>query len=835
MDENLTEEVNNELFHLKSEYIQTFSRENNWPRFPLIETWLHENRKQNTLEAHHEEVFNLAQKLLRIFASYVDEPENYDFSRLISSVDYSFRAHIHQKRASGEPYVIHPLSVAIILTELEVDEDTLVAACLHDTVEDTDVTLQNLTDEYGPTVAALVDGVTKLEKITYNSREDLQAENFRKMFLAMAEDIRVVLIKLADRLHNMRTMIYMPVRKQQRISRETIDIYAPLAGRLGVYKWKWELEDLCFRYLDLSSYQELVGAISQKRSERERYLQEIMENLYAYISKAGLNADIAGRPKHLYSIYRKMKTKHKHLNEIYDLFACRVIVDSVTDCYAVLGIVHDLYRPMSGRFKDYIAMPKANGYQSLHTTVVGPNGFPFEVQIRTKEMHEMAEYGVAAHWKYKAKQSNNKISKTENKSAEKLQWLRQLLDWQKDFKNSTQYMEELREGLIEEEVYVFTPRGDVIALPQGSNPIDFAYAIHSGVGNRMYGARVNDQMVPIDYELQNGDIVEILTADRVAGPSRDWLDIVKSNGARNKINHWFKQERKAEAVLRGHDLIETEIRKSGFVALQLLRPAFLEPLLSRYGFSNIEDLYAAVGQNTKNGVTAKKVVPKLRDEYIKSLSEEERQELGYRIGDRGQVIYSPVNPVLQQAKENAQKGIDSRVQSASENKPNKFGIIVEGIDNCLMSLAKCCNPVPGDDIVGYITRGNGVTVHRKDCKNMIKSLAIRDNTYAEEITARDKEEASRLIRVFWDKSVEKGVYQVPIVITARDRPALLLDISNAISDEKVDVVSGQMNSIKDITASLHLTLEVKSQDQYDRAIGRIKAIRDIIDVRRNDL
>lgn len=826
---------------LKSEFKEAiakvpFSYGPEWPYFPSLEVLLSKNNDQEKTEYQRQldEVIGIAKSLLRTYASYIKEPKNYDFSRLIYAVEFAFKAHLKQKRASGDPYVIHPLEVAMNLTELEVDEDTLIAACLHDTVEDTEVTLQDITEIFGKTVSDLVDGVTKLEKFTYSSKEDLQAENFRKMFLAMAQDIRVVLIKLADRMHNMRTMEYMPARKQERISRETMDIYAPLAGRLGIYRWKMELEDLSFKYLDPTAYFELAGAIKQKQSERNNYLQVVIEDILKKLSAAGINCSIDGRTKHLYSIYRKMKTKNKHLNEIYDLFACRVIVNTVTDCYSVFGIVHDMFRPMPGRFKDYIATPKANGYQSLHTTVVGPNGFPFEIQIRTEEMHELAEYGVAAHWRYKANQGGAKLSKKSSKEDEKLNWLRQLLDWQKDMKSSTDYMEELREGLIEEEVYVFTPNGDVVALPQGSCPIDFAYSIHSGVGNHMYGARVNDQMTPIDYTLQNGDIVEILTSERIKGPSLDWLKIVKSNTARNKINYWFKQERKAESIERGRDEVEKEIRKNGFVSLQLLRTEYLDPLLRRYGFNNSDDMYAAIGQNSKNGVSAKKIVPKLRDEYIKNLSEEKRQELGYRIGENGQVIYSPVDPILQKAKDNADKGIGDRV-AVESSKPNKYGIIVEGIDNVLMSLANCCNPVPGDDIVGYITRGKGVTVHRIDCNNMKNIVAIKRNNFAGETDKKMLEEAGRLIKVYWDKAASKGVFQVPILIKARDRSSLLVDVSNAISDEKVSIISGQMNSVKDMTANLHLILEVTSQEQYDRLIGRIKAIRDVVDVRRDDL
>ncbi len=798
-----------------------------WPRFPIIEQGLDPATPYEEINTDElQEVLDLARTLMQAFASYIPDPHDYDYSRLISAIEFAFRAHISQKRSTGEPYIIHPLTVAIILCDLEVDEDTLVAAMLHDTVEDTGVTLQDISELYGDDIVMLVDGVTKLEKMTYTSKEELQAENFRKMFLAMAKDIRVVLIKLADRLHNMRTLGHLPAAKQERISRETLDIYAPLAGRLGVYRWKWELEDLCLRYLDSKAFYELVGAISQRRSEREQYLEEVMLRLGEAIERIGIHAEIEGRPKHFYSIYRKMKSKDRKLNEIYDLFACRVIVDTVTDCYAVLGIVHDMYRPMPGRFKDYIAMPKSNGYQSLHTTVIGPKGFPFEVQIRTKDMHRVAEFGVAAHWRYKADQAGKKISKRRKEDTEaRMKWLRQLLDWQKDMHNSGEFMESLRNGLIDDEVFVFTPKGDVVSLPAGAVPIDMAYAIHSAVGNHMFGAKVNGRIVPLSYELQNGDIVEILTSEKVHGPSRDWLNLVKSSTAKNKINHWFKKQMKGEAISRGRDLVEREIRKDGFVSLQLLRPEFLQPILKRYSLKTADDLFAVIGHGS-SGITAAKIVPKLRDEYIKTLSEEERTRLGYRIGDNGQVLYNPVNPVLAEARKNAEKGIDKPATAATKRAQNEFGIIVEGVDNCLLSLARCCNPVPGDPIIGFVTRGRGVTVHRRDCPN------IRHILYASLDSEDDSDNASRLIDVHWDDDGSEGIYWVPIIITARDRNHLLGDISNAIAEERVSIISGQINAVKDVTATLQMTIEVHSQNQFDRVMGRIKAIKDVSDVRR---
>ena len=511
------------------------------------------------------------QYLELIQSAYINLIEEYreyagkdaDLSTIEKAYIFAARAHGNQKRLTGEPYLIHPLTVAQILTGIEADETTICAALLHDTVEDTGRSLQDIAENFGSEIAKLVDGVTKLGKMSYESKEDLQAENFRKLFLAMAEDIRVVLIKLADRLHNMRTLKSQRDYKQERISRETLDIYAPLADRLGVYMWKWELEDLCLLYLDRDAYYELVGAITQKRAERERYLDEIIKHLKKLIGEMNIKCEIDGRPKHFYSIYRKMKTKGKNLDQIYDLFACRVIVDTVADCYSVLGLVHKTYTPIPGRFKDYIAMPKPNMYQSLHTTVVGPKGYPFEVQIRTFAMHRTAEYGIAAHWKYKAGITEEAASLEADNN---MPWLKNLVEWQKDYSNK-EYMDSLKSGLIVEEVFVITPRGDVISLPQGSIPIDLAYAIHSGVGNHMYGAKVNGKIVPLTYELQNGDIVEILTSDKIQGPSRDWLNIVKSSTARNKITHWFKKELRDENIQRGKQRLEKELKKIGFSPL----------------------------------------------------------------------------------------------------------------------------------------------------------------------------------------------------------------------------------------------------------------------------
>lgn len=792
---------------------------------------LQADAKQSELEGfdHLTEIFygeyylliqNAYIKLIESYQAYAGK--DVDLSRIERTYIFAAQAHANQKRLTGEPYIIHPLSVAEILTGLEVDEATICAALLHDTVEDTGWSLADITEKFGSEIALLVDGVTKLGKMTYSSKEELQAENFRKLFLAMAQDIRVVLIKLADRLHNMRTLKSQRGEKQERISQETLDIYAPLADRLGVYKWKWELEDLCLLYLDRDAYYELVGAITQKRAERERYLDEVIEHLAKLIGEMNIKCEIDGRPKHFYSIYRKMRNKGKHLDQIYDLFACRVIVDTVADCYSVLGLVHKTYTPIPGRFKDYIAMPKPNMYQSLHTTVLGPKGYPFEVQIRTFAMHRTAEYGIAAHWKYKAGITDKEASLEADND---LPWLKNLVEWQKDFRDSKEYMDSLKTGLVIDEVFVITPRGDVIGLPSGSIPIDLAYTIHSGVGNHMYGAKVNGKIVPLTYELQNGDIVEILTSDKIHGPSRDWLNIVKSSTARNKITHWFKQELRTENIARGKSALDKEVKKIGFSPLQLSKSEYADAILKRYSFKSMEDLYAAIGDGT-SGLTAAKIAPRLRDSYLRSLSAPELEELGYYINRYGNLIY---NPIAVQLKEEADSGNFQIPPEAVKKKraQNELGIEVKDIDNCKVNLSRCCSPVPGDNIIGYITRGRGVTVHRQDCSN-IRSILEKSSA-----NANEAERASRLIEVNWNIAERKTIYPVALKIMAHDRRHLFGDISNALADEKINIVSGSMNSVKDVTAVLALTIEISSQEQYNRIIGRLKAIPDVIDVKRD--
>ncbi len=762
-----------------------------------------------TKEQAHQRFLN---QIIRRYSGYSDDQAG---EKILQAYAFAAESHKDQRRATGEPFIIHPLAVTAILLDLEVDEDTLVAALLHDTVEDTGKTVEEIEERFGEVVATLVDGVTKLSRISYTSKKELQAENFRKMFLAMAKDIRVVLIKLADRLHNMRTLRNVSKEKQYEKARETLDIYAPLAHRLGIYKIKWELEDLCLRYIDGDAYYELVGAIAQKRSERERYLEEIIVQLQVKIREMGIESEIVGRPKHFYSIYRKMKEQDRTLDQIYDLFATRVIVQTVSDCYAVLGLVHELYKPMPGRFKDYIAMPKPNLYQSLHTTVIGPRGIPFEVQIRTEQMHRTAEYGIAAHWRYK----DGGGGRPDESFDSKLAWLRQLLEWQKDMSDADEFMESLKSGLVADEVFVFTPKGDVRSLPAGSVPIDFAYSIHSGVGNRMYGAKVNGRIVPLTYELNNGDIVEILTSDKVHGPSRDWLKQVKSASARTKISQWFKKEMRQENIDRGRDIVEREIKKTGFSTAQLLKNNFMKPILKRYQMQSLDDVYAAIGYG---GVSAGRIITRLRDAYIRSLPEEERTKLGYRVTASNQVVHSPKTSILTEETSKEAKKSRRRERAAADQ-----GVIVKGIDNCLVRLSRCCSPVPGDPIIGYVTRGKGVAVHRTDCPNIRHLLESAGQS------AQDAEKASRLIDVAWDVDSPSTSYQVTLKILAYDRRHLLAEISNAIAEEKVSIISGQMMAMKDVTATVIMTVEVTSQSQYDRVLGRIKAISDVIDVKRS--
>lgn len=705
---------------------------------------------------------------------------NCDFALIEKAHNLSLEAHKGQQRESGDPFIVHPMEVANILADLELDCTAIVAGILHDIVEDTSYTIEQIRENFGDEVANLVDGVTKLGKIPYTTKEELQAENLRKMFLAMAKDIRVILIKLADRLHNMRTLKYMPPEKQIEKAKETLEIYAPLAHRLGISKIKWELEDLCLRYLDPKGYYDLVNKIAKKRREREAYISEIIKTIQEKTVEIGIDAHIEGRPKHFYSIYRKMVQQNKTIEQIYDLFAVRVIVTTVKDCYAVLGLVHEIFKPMPGRFKDYIAMPKPNMYQSLHTTLIGHEGVPFEVQIRTWEMHRVAEVGIAAHWKYK-----------EGKSADdydnKLAWLRQLLEWQKEMRDASEFMETLKIDLFTDEVFVFTPKGDVISLPAGSTPIDFAYAIHSAIGNKMSGAKVNNKIVPIDYVLQNGDIVEILTSSNVQGPSRDWLKIVKSSQAKNKINQWFKKEKREENIIRGKEMIEKELKKQGFTASQLFKPEWVDIILKKYTFATIEDLWAAIGYGA---LTANRVISRLKEEYRKTVKAEELAEQMAKLDD---------------------KKVRIRAKKVPEN-----GVIVKGIENCLVRISRCCNPVPGDEIIGYITRGRGVSVHRKDCINIMNNID-GDN---------------RLIEVAW-YTANNVAYKADITIMAHDRTALLMEITNVIGEAKIPLKAINARTTKDQIAIMNLTLEITNTEQLESIIKKIRKVDGVFEVSRN--
>lgn len=723
-------------------------------------------------------------EFLRLKELIIKYKPNANLELIEKAYNISKQAHEGQARVSGEPYITHPVEVGCILAELEMDESSIAAGILHDTIEDTTFTYEQVKKEFGEEIAELVDGVTKLTKIPYTTKQEIQAENFRKMFLAMAKDIRVIIIKLADRLHNMRTLKFMTKDKQLQKARETMEIYAPLAHRLGMHKIKWELEDLSFRYLDEKNYYDLVEKIAKKRREREEYINNIIEDVRKKTEEVGIEADIEGRPKHLYSIYKKMSSQNKTIEQIYDLFAIRLIVDTVKDCYTVLGLMHELFKPMPGRFKDYISMPKPNMYQSLHSTVIGPEGIPFEVQIRTWEMHRVAEVGIAAHWQYKEGGFEEKTY------AEKLSWLRQMIDWQKDARDADEFMENLKIDLFTDEVFVFTPKGDVKNLRAGSNPIDFAYSIHSAIGNRMIGAKVNGRIVNLDYELKNGDIVEIITSGASNGPSRDWLKMAKTSQARNKINQWFKREKREENVEMGKSIFEKEVKKNGLTMSQVLKSESLDAILKKYSFHNIDDLYAAIALGA---ITAAKIVSRLKEEYRKTLPPEEQTHM-----------------LLDQ--------IEKESKKKSKSVPDS-GIVVKGIDNCLVRLSRCCNPVPGDDIVGYITRGRGVSVHRSDCPNM-KNIIIDGD--------------ARLIDVYWYQSVSPNVsYLAEITLKAHDRSGLLVEITNAIGESRIPLRAINARTAKDLTVVMHMTLEINNTEQLDRIIAKMSRIKDVFEISRN--
>ena len=721
-----------------------------------------------------------------------------DISLIEKAYKVAYEAHKTQVRKSGEPYIIHPLCVAIILADLELDKETIVAGLLHDVVEDTILTAEEIRREFGPDVELLVDGVTKLQQLQLSRGEggdvdklEMQAENLRKMFLAMAKDIRVIMIKLADRLHNMRTLKHMPPEKQQRIARETMDIYAPIAQRLGISKIKVELDDLSLKYLEPEVYYDLVDKIAVRKSVREKYIQSIVDEVSEHIRTAGIKAKVDGRVKHFFSIYKKMKNQNKTIDQIYDLFAVRIIVDSVKDCYAALGVIHEMYKPIPGRFKDYIAMPKANMYQSLHTTLIGSSGQPFEIQIRTYEMHKAAEYGIAAHWKYKETSDGKKVDGQEE---EKLVWLRQILEWQKDMSDNKEFMKLLKSDLdlFSDSVYCFTPTGDVKNLPAGSTPIDFAYAIHSAVGNKMIGARVNGKLVTIDYEIKNGDRIEILTSQNSKGPSRDWLNIVKSTQAKSKINQWFKNELKEDNSVKGKELLLAYCKAKVIDTVQIMKPPYMEYVMHKYGFRDWDSVLAAVGHGgLKEGQILNKMQELYDKEHKKELTDEE---------------------VLSEVAENAQtKLIRPKSQS---------GIVVKGIDDVAVRFSKCCSPVPGDEIVGFVTRGRGVSIHRTDCVNVINLSEI---------------DRGRLIDAEWQVSAAENTgekYLAEIKIFANNRNGLLADISKALTEKNIDILSMNTRTSKQGIATLATSFEISSRDELQRIIDKIRMIDSVIDIER---
>ena len=715
-----------------------------------------------------------------------------DISMIEKAYKIAYEAHEGQKRKSGEPYIIHPLCVAIILADLELDKETIVAGLLHDVVEDTVMTTEEITKEFGAEVALLVDGVTKLGQLSYSAdKVEVQAENLRKMFLAMAKDIRVILIKLADRLHNMRTLKYMKPEKQKEKARETMDIYAPLAQRLGISKIKVELDDLSLKYLEPEVYYDLVEKIALRKTERQKFVDGIVAEVRAHIEKAGIKAQIDGRVKHFFSIYKKMVNQDKTLDQIYDLFAVRIIVDTVKDCYAALGVIHEMYKPIPGRFKDYIAMPKPNMYQSLHTTLIGPGGRPFEIQIRTFEMHRTAEYGIAAHWKYKEASNNGGTVNVSKQEEEKLSWLRQILEWQKDMSDGKEFMSLLKSDLdlFAESVYCFTPAGDVKNLPNGSTPIDFAYSIHSAVGNKMIGARANGKLVNIDYVIQNGDRIEIITSQNSKGPSRDWLKIVKSAQAKNKINQWFRTELKEDNITRGKELMAAYCKSRSVTLSDLMKPSYMESVMRKYGFRDWDSALAAIGHG---GLKEGQVVNKLLDEYNKQHQKEITDEH------------------IMEAAEGKEK---MRIAKSGN------GIVVKGIHDVAVRFSKCCSPVPGDEIVGFVTRGRGISVHRTDCVNVM-NLSETDR--------------ARLIEAEWQKSEQdkNERYTVEIKIFGYNRTGLLVDISKIFTERKIDLSSLNCRVNKQGVATILLTFDVQGKEELASLTAKIRQIESVIDIQR---
>ena len=794
---------------------------------------------------------------------------------------FAYKAHRHQRRKTGEPYITHPVAVALILADLKVDSATIEAALLHDTIEDTIVDDAMVTEKFGPVVCSLVDGVTKLnlslDNVVYNSKVDIQASNVRKMFIALTDDIRVIFIKLADRLHNMRTLKFQTPEKQIEKAQETLDIYVPFAGRFGIYKIKWELEDLCLRYLHPDDYYELVKLVNGNRAQREDFMEDVVSEIRSKLEENGIeHYDIEGRPKHFYSIYKKMHEKGKTIDEIYDLFACRIIVDEVIECYQVLGIIHEMYQHVPGRFKDYIAMPKENKYQSIHTTVVSHTGTPFEVQIRTFAMHQIAEFGIAAHWHYK--EAGNSSEYKADRYDTKINEMRQIIDSQNELTDSGEFMEAFKMNIAPDEIFVYTPKHEVIKLPKGSCPIDFAYAIHSGIGNHMHGAKVNGRIVPLSYELKNSDIVEIQSSAKlVKGPSRDWVSIARTANAKSKINAWFKREARADNITTGRELLTNEITRNGFDPAKLLMHKSIETILRRNNFQSLDDMFAALGYGS---ISVSKVFSRLRDDYIRNISEEERRALGYRVTADGNVAYSPnelpielgkadqtrnvkgaknkvstdsskqvvdydvakINALTldphQTAAPGAPKGTDALAAAASA-KPTRGArtdaarkaqsndaVVVNGLDTIATHISKCCHPVYGDEIIGYVTQEKGVGIHKVNCKNILNIIKNRSNSQ------RDEEKYQRLVAVRWLSKAKYSSYDVQLVVVAMDRHGLLIDVLDKINEEKINIV--KLNTVVDgPEARIFVTVNVSGREQLDRTCDRIMRVKDVVDVIRN--
>lgn len=730
-----------------------------------------------------------------LYKELISSVRKYHPSDDISLIEKAYRvadeAHKGQVRKSGEAYIIHPLCVAIILAELELDKETIVAGLLHDVVEDTVMTVEEIAAEFSDEVALLVDGVTKLGQLSYDAdKVEIQAENLRKMFLAMAKDIRVILIKLADRLHNMRTLKHMTPEKQKEKARETMDIYAPIAQRLGISKIKIELDDLSLKYLEPEAYYDLVEKVALRKSVRDEYIQQLVADVRKSIEAAGIKAQIAGRAKHFFSIYKKMKNQNKTIDQIYDLFAIRIIVESVKDCYAALGVIHEMYKPIPGRFKDYIAMPKPNMYQSLHTTLIGPTGQPFEIQIRTYEMHRTAEYGIAAHWKYKEASDGKNV---ENQEEEKLSWLRQILEWQRDMSDNKEFMSLLKSDLdlFSDTVFCFTPTGDVKNLPNGSTPIDFAYSIHSAVGNKMVGAKVNGKLVPIDYVIQNGDRIEILTSQNSKGPSRDWLSIVKSTQAKNKINQWFRSELKEENIIKGKELLAQYCKAKGINLSDINKPEYQNKILRKYGYHDWNSCLASVGHG---GLKEGQIINKMLEEYHKD-----------------HPIQMTDAEVLENIAENKEKAAPVK---------SKSGIIVKGLYDVAVHFSKCCSPVPGDEIVGFVTRGRGVSIHRTDCINII-NLSDMDKV--------------RLIDAEWQQDAAgetKGLYLAEIKIFCNDRKGLLVDITKVFTEREISINAINSKTSKQGIATISVSFSVKGKQELESVVEKVRQIESVIDIER---